>query len=92
MTERRRSAWGVLADEWDPDHPAIARMRDALALTPTEEPRAPERPAVASGSTLTAPRPATEETTARRGRIAQLVARLRAGDLSARQLLEDLLK
>lgn len=85
MTDRRRSAWSALADEWDPDHPAIARMRDVMALRPVEPPE------VAPGAT---PEPiaAPEESSARRRRISELLARLKAGDYSARQLLEDLLK
>jgi hypothetical protein len=90
MTEpRRRTAWSVLADEWDPDHPAIRRMREALALEPTPErpqpaqdgPGRPEPVAVASEST-----PAPDEST-RRNRIAELVARVQAGDLSAVDVL-----
>jgi hypothetical protein len=73
------SKWRTL-DEWDPDHPAIVRMREALALRPVEPPDRPngsgEAPDVAS----------------RRERIAGLVRRIEAGDLSAVESLRQLLQ
>jgi hypothetical protein len=85
----RRSAWSALADDWDPDHPAIARMRDALALQPTPEPvqDAPGRPEPVE----VASEPAEAPPDPRRGRIAELVARVQAGDLSAVDLLRRLI-
>lgn len=92
MTERRRTSWSALADEWDPNHPAIARMRDALALPPTAEPvqDAPGRPEpeiVASGSPHAPEEPPAPP---QRNRVAELVARLQAGDLSAVDMLRKL--
>jgi hypothetical protein len=85
----RRSAWSALADDWDPDNEAIARMRDALALQPTPEPvqdapGPPEPVEVASEPAEPLPDPS-------RGRIADLVARVQAGDLSAVDLLRRLI-
>ena len=89
MTRQRSSAWSALADEWSDDHPAIARMRDALALQPTPEPaqdapRAEQPPTVESNPT-SAPVEAPEES--KRGRIGELIARVQAGDLSAIEAL-----
>lgn len=75
------SKWARL-DIWSEDDPAVARLREALALRPpTEAPETPKAPEVAP-----------EPTPDRRTRIADLVARLKSGDPSARQLLEDLLR
>ena len=88
MTDPRRSMWSALEDIWSDDHPDIRRMRDALrpvdAPGPSEPPVAPD--------TTPEPDRAAEESHRRRGRIAQLVAHVRAGELGARQLLEDLLR
>jgi len=89
MTEPRRRRWFV--DIWDDDDPAVRRLRDAIASRPVDAPGAPEPSKVAPDTTQAA-EPAAEESQRRRGRIQQLVARLRAGDLSARQALEDLLR
>jgi hypothetical protein len=91
MTERRRSAWSALADEWDPDHPSLALMREALAPRPVDAPGPLAKPEVAPDSTGPLHHTA-EDTQRRRTRISQLIARIRAGDLSARQALEELLK
>lgn len=71
-------------DLWDDDDPAITRMREALALQPTPEPPGrPEAPEAAAAA----------DATTRRERVAALVQRIEAGDLSAvatlRQLLLD---
>jgi hypothetical protein len=68
---RRRTAWAALADEWDPDHPAIARMREGLALRPTDEPGRPEdAPAAAAGES------GPPEASERRSRIRELVRKV----------------
>jgi hypothetical protein len=89
VTEHRRSAWSALADEWDPERdPALRLMQTALALPHTEEPTAPR------GQVRQLPHlvVVTEAAQERRGRISQLVARIKAGDLSAVDLLRELLK
>jgi hypothetical protein len=85
MSEPRRR-WFV--DIWDDDDPALARMRDALAPRPVAAPGAGGLPVVAPESTPTPDRSAVE----RRSRVASLVQRIKAGDLSAVDLLRELLK
>ena len=74
-----RSRW--LVDPWDDDDPAIVRMREALALRPTEEPGRPD------------PSKEAPDSATRRERVSALVWRIETGDLSAvatlRQLLHD---
>jgi hypothetical protein len=85
-----RSAWSAFADEWDPHHdPALLRMRDALALNAQDGPGAAERSEVESGSCD--PQPALPEPS-KAARVNQLVARIRAGDLSAADTLRKLLE
>jgi hypothetical protein len=67
-------------DRWSEDDPAVTLMRDALALRPVEEPSRPE----ASADTRL-------DATTRRERIAQVVRRIEAGDLSAVDTLRELL-
>jgi hypothetical protein len=82
-----RSAWSAFADEWDPDHdPALLRMRDALAQ---DGPGRPERSEVEPGSCD--PQPALPEPS-KQARVSQLVARIRAGDLSAADTLRRLIE
>jgi hypothetical protein len=72
-----RHRWFV--DVWDDDDPAIARMREALALRPVEPPRQPEAPGEApDGAT-------------RRERVSALVQRIENGDLSAVATLRELM-
>lgn len=77
--------WSRL-DPWSDDDPAISRMREAL-----KRPEPPETPEVAPEAT---PEPVAppDESSVRRRRISELVARLKAGDYSARAQLEDLLR
>jgi hypothetical protein len=90
MTEpRRRTAWSALADEWDPNHPAIRRMQDALALQPVQE--APQRPEPAEVESEPTPEPAAVPESSRRQRIQDLIQRSRNGDLSATDILRRLL-
>lgn len=71
-------------DPWSPDDPAQLRMREALALQPTEEPGEPK---VAADATADAPLdPAT-----RRARVAELKPLAEAGDRSALAALRMLL-
>lgn len=79
------SKWSRL-DPWSEDDSAVARMREAL-----ERPRTPETPQVATDTAPIPPSP-PDESSPRRRRIAELLARLRAGDPAARQQLEDLLR
>ena len=72
------SKWRYI-DPWSDDDPAIVRGREALALRPTDEPRRPE-----------ASKEAPDATT-RRERVAVLVRRIEAGDLSAVATLRQLL-
>ena len=90
---QRRSAWSALADEWDPDHPAVALGRAALTLEgpPQTAQDAPERPFQSEVASATTPEPQAAPDESRRGRIADLVARVQAGDLSAVELLRRLL-
>jgi hypothetical protein len=72
-----RARWFV--DVWDQDDPAVVKMREALALRPTEPPGRPETPEAAPDATT------------RRERVAALVQRIQAGDLSATATLRQLL-
>jgi hypothetical protein len=84
-----RSAWGAFGDEWDRDRdPALRRMADALALNAQEASGRPERSEVEPGSCD--PDPALPEPS-KQARVSQLVARIRAGDLSAVDQLRELL-
>jgi hypothetical protein len=77
-----RRTW--VYDPWADDDEAIVRMRDALALEPTPEPvEAEPKPAPI-------PEPVAPEET-KRGRVAELVARVQAGDLSAVEMLRRLI-
>jgi hypothetical protein len=88
--EPRRPAWSSgMWDEWDPEKdPALRRTREALQR-PVEPPRAPERVEVESTPTLEPV--AAPEGFSRRERIAQLIARVQSGDLSAVDALRTLL-
>jgi hypothetical protein len=84
---RRRSAWRALADEWDPDHPAIARMREALKPPPVPEAPQPRQQAKVAPDTSPEPVEVPDPSLGRRARISDLIARVRAGDVSAVDLL-----
>lgn len=81
-----------VADPWSDDDPAIRRMRDVLR-GPEAVQDAPGRPEPAAVESEPTPEPVrpSEESTARRGRIADLVARVQAGDLSAVDILRRLI-
>jgi hypothetical protein len=66
-------------DPWADTDPAIVRMREALALRPVEPPTPPD-------PSSEAPDGAT-----RRERVAGLVRRIEAGDLSAVATLREVL-
>jgi hypothetical protein len=84
-----RSAWSAFADEWDPEHdPALRRMHDALQAA-QDGPGAAERSEADTGSCD--PQPALPEPS-KAARVNQLVARIRAGDLSAADTLRKLLE
>lgn len=99
MTEpRRRSVWSVLADEWDPDYPALARTREAIASSPATLVDAPQTASQAPGRpepVEVVSEPSTEYSapprTSDRRRVGELVQRVRDGDLSAVELLRRLL-
>lgn len=77
-------------DEWDPEtDPALRRMRDALAQTAQEAPGRPEPLEADTGSCD--PEPAIPEAS-KAARVSQLVARIRAGDLSAVDALRRLIE
>jgi hypothetical protein len=83
------SKWRYI-DPWSDDDPAVARMREALALRAVEP--APDARDAIRVDDVTTPEP--DEAPAlptRRERIAALVARVSAGDLSAVDLLRRLL-
>jgi hypothetical protein len=84
MTRR----WFV--DPFDDDDPAVRRLRDAIAPRPVDALGASGPPRVARDTTPEPKRDA-EESQRRRGRIAELVRRVRAGDLCAVDLLGELL-
>src|SRR5262245_22926277 len=89
--ERPRRYVADLWAEWSYDEPAIRRTREALARAASQPPQdAPTGPetAEAVATPATAPEPATE---ASRGRVAQLVADVRAGDRAATEVLRRLL-
>lgn len=94
MTEPRRQ-WVV--DLWADDDPALRLGRAGLALEPvleTSEPvqDAPRRPEpVTLESTPTKASVAAPEESKRESRITELVGRVRAGDLSAVDMLRHLL-
>jgi hypothetical protein len=75
-------------DEWSNDHPALRRMHKALSQAAQDGPGGPEGPDVDSGSCD--PEPAVAAPS-RRERIAQLVGRIKSGDLSAVVDLRELL-
>jgi hypothetical protein len=83
MTEPRRR-WFV--DPFDDDDPAVRRLRDAIAPRPVDAPQGAGKAAVTPDTTPD-PQRAQKESQTRRGRIAQLVARVRAGDLAGVDLL-----
>jgi len=72
-------------DIWDENDPAVLLLREALALKPPPEPVG--RPETADNAPTLVPASAES----RRDRIAALVARVRAGDLAAVELLRALL-
>jgi hypothetical protein len=77
-------------DEWDPDRdPALRRMREALAQNAQEAGGRPEPAEPDSGSCD--PQPALPEPS-KQARVSQLVARIRAGDLSAVDALRRLIE
>jgi hypothetical protein len=76
-------------DEWDREtDPALLRMRDALALNAQEASGRPERSEAEPSSCD--PDPALPEAS-KQARVSQLVARIRAGDLSAVDALRRLI-
>ena len=78
-------------EEWNEDRdPALRRMRDVLH---PPAPAAPEPRQKALRPPQSAPEPvaAPEPSTGRRERIADLIAHVRAGDLSAVDLLREVL-
>lgn len=79
-----RSRWFV--DIWSDDDPAVARMREARALTSPLE-AAPPEPA----PDPIPPMPERLDPEVKRSRIAELLARIQAGDLSASEMLRRLL-
>jgi hypothetical protein len=90
MTEPRRTVWSILADEWDPDHPAVRRGRDILRPSePVQD--ALRRPEPLPAESEPTPEPVTAPEESMRGRIADLVARVQAGDLSAVDMLRRLI-
>jgi hypothetical protein len=84
MTEPRRR-WFVSI--WDDDDPARQRLNQAVNLSHVEPPKPPEPETVDDDDSI----PLAEPTPDKRRRIADLARRVRAGDLSARQALEELL-
>jgi hypothetical protein len=81
---------GWFVDPFDDDDPAVRRLRAAIAPRPVDAPGACEPSTVAPDATPE-PKRAADESQRRRGRIAQLIARIKAGDLSAVDLLRELL-
>src|SRR5262245_60155927 len=86
--EPRRPFVVDLWAEWDPDpDPGLRRTRDAEEAfaagyrAPQPEQEAPRAPQAAEAETTPARGPAPEES--RRGRVAELLALVRAGDRSA---------
>ena len=76
--------WRLWA-EWEDDDPALVRMREALALeAPAEAPPEPAPDPVP-------PMPERLDPEVKRSRIAELLARIQAGDLSASEMLRRLL-
>lgn len=73
---------------WDDDDPAIRLMRQAHALLPPPEPV--ERPRTAETAQAAPPEPPPVDRT-RRERVAALLERVRAGDLSAVESLRRIL-
>lgn len=89
MTERR-SVWGTVADLWDPERdPAQQRMRDALALGSAPQPvqDAPGAAEPLVGAPVATRSYRAPQRPSKRERIAELVRRVKAGDLSAVDLL-----
>ena len=86
--EPRRSAWSSgMWDDWDPEKdPGLRRMAESMRLRPPET--APERPEPIE--VAPAPEP-TAQTFSRSEKVALLVQRVRAGDLSAISSLRELL-
>lgn len=84
-------------DIWNDDDPAVQRVREALTLAaqrraePVQD--APGRIEPVEVESTPAPEPVAtpEESSARQGRIQELIARVRAGDLSAVDTLRRLL-
>ena len=75
-----------LSDPWSEDDPAVRRMRDALRAAQSG-PAEPEPDSQASASIAGhGPPPGPS----RRARVSQLIARIRAGDVSAIDALREL--
>ena len=76
---------------WDDDDPAVARMREVLKPPPLPEAPEPRQKALRPPQSAPEPVAAPEPSTGRRERIADLIAHVRAGDLSAVDLLREVL-
>ena len=88
MPPEGRSGWSVFADQWSDDDAAIKRMREALRAAET----APGRPEpIEAEPSSCEPDPALPEPS-KQARVSQLVARIRAGDLSAVDALRRLIE
>ena len=85
-----RFGWSDVNDIWSPDHPANRRTADALAPMPVGPAGHTDESTATSESTPT-PEGRPEEGESRRRRVAELVARPRAGDTSVRDALKQLL-
>jgi hypothetical protein len=84
------SRWSDLDDIWSPDHPANRRTADALAPVAVQPAGHPDE-STAISVAMPTQEAHSEETASRPRRVAELVARLRAGDISVRHALEQLL-
>jgi hypothetical protein len=87
MTEPRRSVWGALDDIWSDDDEAVARMRAVLKPPPVPEAPQPRQKAEVAPDATPEPVTTPSEALSRRGRISDLIARVRAGDLAGVDLL-----
>lgn len=95
MTDRP-SRWRF--DIWSDDDPAVRRVREAIASSPAmaadapqtaqDAPQRPERVEVAAD---TAPEYHEPPEAVRRGRVSELVQRVRDGDLGAIAALREIL-
>lgn len=92
MNDRpRSSAWRVFReDPWGDDDPAVRRGREALRLGMAPQTRSEplERPFDTEVASESIPEP---DEAPRRNRVGELVARIKAGDLSAVDMLRRLL-